>query len=346
MKKLLSIFACVLVLALCFTACAPAVRTDDHALARGGVLRLAVNPEIAISFDDSGNVTNVEARNDDGSKIVADYTGFEGKACKTVVAELVTAIGEAGYFVEDVDGERRQIILEIEPGSKLPTEGFLNEIAEEVRVSVNLNDWSTPVELNNEIVPNCTNPYCDDVYCDDLICDDGICTNPYCDEADCDDADCDDNIPFKTVASTTTGTTTQKTKARTCTNPYCDDADCDDLICDDGICTNPYCDEADCDDVDCDDNIPVQTVANTSTGTTTKKTTARTCTNPYCDDADCDDLICDDGICTNPYCDEADCDDADCDDNIPGRKDNDRDDRDDDDDDDRDDRDDDDDDDD
>lgn len=252
MKKLLSIFACVLILALCFTACAPAVRTDDHALARGGVLRLAVNPEIAISFDDSGNVTNVEARNDDGSKIVADYTGFEGKACRTVVAELVTAIGEAGYFVEDVDGGRRQIILEIEPGSKLPTEGFLNEIAEEVRVSVNLNDWSAPVELNNEIIPNCTNPYCDDVYCDDLICDDGICTNPYCDEADCDDVDCDDNIPVQTVANTTT----KKTTARTCTNPYCDDADCDDLICDDGICTNPYCDEADCDDADCDDNIP------------------------------------------------------------------------------------------
>ncbi|MGI6173073.1 MAG: anti-sigma-I factor RsgI family protein [Christensenellales bacterium] len=112
MKKLLTVLACTLVIALCI-GIYPLIDKGNQANARGGVLWLSVNPQISVYYDAGGNVTNVEARNEDGTKILADFTGFEGKACKSVVAELVTAIGKAGYFVEEVEGGRRRITLEI-----------------------------------------------------------------------------------------------------------------------------------------------------------------------------------------------------------------------------------------
>ena len=192
MKKLFTILACVLALVLCFSACAPAVPAAPEQTAQGGVLRLSVNPEIAVFFDENGNVTKVDARNDDGSKIIADYTGFEGKATKTVVAELVTTIGEAGYFVEELDGSRRHITLEIEPGSRVPSEAFLTEVEEEVRKAVNGNNWTAPVATENHGGRTCTNPDCTEWDCDDVYCDNGICTNPDCTDQDCDDKYCDE----------------------------------------------------------------------------------------------------------------------------------------------------------
>lgn len=119
-------------------------------LASGGVLHLSVNPEIAVAYDKDGNVTRVEGRNDDGSKLLNDYSGYEGKACRQVVAELVTAIGEAGYFVEEIEGQKRQITIEIESGSKLPHNEFLDEVVSEVRYCVNSNNWHSPVDVKGE----------------------------------------------------------------------------------------------------------------------------------------------------------------------------------------------------
>ena len=64
----------------------------------GGTLVLSVNPEIEINYDENGNVTEISGRNDDGNAILANYSGYEGKAAREVVTELVTAIGEAGLF--------------------------------------------------------------------------------------------------------------------------------------------------------------------------------------------------------------------------------------------------------
>ena len=242
MKKLLSLIAYLLTLTLCLTACAGSAEPSLQSMPRGGVLRLSVNPEITVHFDENGIVTDVEAQNRDGSRILEGYTGFEGKACKQVVAELVTAIGEAGYFVEEVDGGRRQITLELEPGSGVPRDGFLDEIAEEVRNTVDGHSWTAPVDTGSTPVRTCTNPNCTDADCDDVYCDNGICTNPYCDDADCDDIDCDEGIA-------------EPEDVRTCTNPNCTEPDCDDVNCDNGICTNPNCDDPNCDDVDCDEGI-------------------------------------------------------------------------------------------
>ena len=98
-----------------------------------GSLLLSVNPEIAVFYDRDGLVTDVEGRNRDGRDILEHYTGYEGKETRQVVRELVTAIGEAGYFVEDIDGEKRQITIEIETGSRIPHDDFLDEVVDDVQ---------------------------------------------------------------------------------------------------------------------------------------------------------------------------------------------------------------------
>ncbi len=159
MKKnhLALIIALTLVCGLLFTtgcvqppAAADALGGAADALPAGGVLRLSVNPEIAVHYDADGLVTGVEARNDDGAAILAGYAGFEGKAARQVVAELVTAIGEAGYFVEEIEGERRQIVIEIEPGSALPSSTFLADVAADVQACVSANQWQSPVDVRGE----------------------------------------------------------------------------------------------------------------------------------------------------------------------------------------------------
>ena len=110
--------------------------------AEGGVISVKVNPEIAVSYDEQGLVTKIEGRNDDGKTIAADYTEYEGKDCRQVIYDLVAKIDGAGYFVEETEGEGRQITLEIEAGSILPSENFLSNIVagiQEYTGSKNLN---------------------------------------------------------------------------------------------------------------------------------------------------------------------------------------------------------------
>lgn len=102
----------------------------------GGTLILKVNPEIAVEYDESGKVTAVYGRNEDGRKIVENYQDYIGKECSEVVEELVGLINDAGYFVEEVEGESRKITIEIETGSILPEENFVDEIVAGVQTYV------------------------------------------------------------------------------------------------------------------------------------------------------------------------------------------------------------------
>ena len=152
MKKMITAIACMLVLALCLTACgqvSPEVNLVQS-LANGGVLVLRVNPEIAVEYDAEGVVTGVTARNDDALTIINSCTGLIGQPAGNVVSDLVTAIGEAGYFVEEIDGSRRHITLEIESGSSLPSDTFLEDVISDVRNTVNNHDWSATLEVNGE----------------------------------------------------------------------------------------------------------------------------------------------------------------------------------------------------
>ena len=147
LSLLLALALALFVLTGCGTA-APAVSGVE--LADGGVLHLRVNPEIDVAYDEAGNVTAVTARNDDAARLLEGYTGYEGRPCREVVTELVSAIGQAGYFVEEVEGESRQITIEIEAGSQLPHPEFLDEVVSDVRQCVSTNSWHSPVDVQGE----------------------------------------------------------------------------------------------------------------------------------------------------------------------------------------------------
>ena len=111
--------------AMLFTGCGS---KDAGALAEKGYLTLSVNPEIMITYDKKGLVTDLAGKNDDGKKIAADYDDYIGKECDDVVSDLIARINEVGYFVDDIDGNSKNIVIQVEPGSVLPDDDFLETI--------------------------------------------------------------------------------------------------------------------------------------------------------------------------------------------------------------------------
>ena len=96
----------------------------------------SVNPEIEIDYDKAGNVVALTGLNADGQAVLASYTGYEGKACTAVVSELVDEINAGGYFDATIDGHEKNIVLKMERGSAYPSDQFLNDLAEAVRLVV------------------------------------------------------------------------------------------------------------------------------------------------------------------------------------------------------------------
>ena len=140
---------CISLLAGCSQSAAAPTPTEGAVLVSGGVLVVKVNPEIAVEYDANGLVAAVTARNEDALAIIQSCGQLIGKETRVAVAELVTAIGDAGYFVDEIDGEHHQIVIEIEAGSKLPRETFLDEVVSDVRERVNTNDWKVPTTVEN-----------------------------------------------------------------------------------------------------------------------------------------------------------------------------------------------------
>ena len=160
MKKRRTIIAIVLALVLSLgllagcssqnTAAVTDSLSAETETAAGGVLVVKVNPEIAVSYDETGAVTGVSARNEDARAIIESCGDLAGLQTREAVTKLVTAIGTAGYFAEEIEGGARQITIEIEPGSQLPSDVFLDEIVGDVRNCVNTNQWQTPLNVQNE----------------------------------------------------------------------------------------------------------------------------------------------------------------------------------------------------
>lgn len=168
MKRNTMIVAILAIALVCLTGCAqapigapPAANTPSataaptpaptpiiaEILPSGGVLLVKVNPEIAVEYDEGGLVTGISARNDAAMAIIASCSGLIGQPTRDAVSTLVIAIGDAGYFVEDVEGQPRQITLEIEAGSALPSRTFLDDIADDVRAQVSAQQWRSPVAV-------------------------------------------------------------------------------------------------------------------------------------------------------------------------------------------------------
>ena len=131
MKLRRKLFAAVSSLAVAsaglLTGCgAPA--QEGTALKETVTLTLSVNPEIQIEYNREGKVTDLTGRNDDGKTIVAAYPDYIGKNCEVVLQDLIVEINEAGFFVDDIDGNKKNIVLQLEPGSVLPSDDFLEDM--------------------------------------------------------------------------------------------------------------------------------------------------------------------------------------------------------------------------
>lgn len=101
-------------------------------MAESGVLRLKINPDLSIHYNENGEVTEVTGENEDGVKLLEDYSDYIGKESGQVLEELIALLSEAGYFVDDLDGESRRIVLELEKGSALPDDKFLEKMTKEI----------------------------------------------------------------------------------------------------------------------------------------------------------------------------------------------------------------------
>ncbi|HHW94427.1 MAG TPA: hypothetical protein GX736_00620 [Mogibacterium sp.] len=145
MKKTIIAIAMALVISLALlVGCG-----KNDSTSQGGVLVLSVNPEIAVEYDENGLVTGVTARNDDAKAIVDSCEDLVGKETRVAVTTLVEKIGDAGFFVEEIEGEGRKISIEIEEGSSVPNDTFLKDIISDVRSLVKTKGWKTPLLLKN-----------------------------------------------------------------------------------------------------------------------------------------------------------------------------------------------------
>lgn len=140
MKRRTALIALVsslaVLLTVLLTGCGSAAPSDNSVPTQKGYLTLSVNPQIRIEYNADGLVTGVEGRNDDGRVIAESYTDYIGKDCGTVLRELVTDIYQAGYFIEDADSGKRQVVLQVEPGSALPDDDFLELLRGDVQAAV------------------------------------------------------------------------------------------------------------------------------------------------------------------------------------------------------------------
>ena len=103
----------------------------------GGTFILSVNPEIRIDYDENGRVNSVSGNNKDGRALLEGLGSYEGLSCEDVITSLVTEIYKAGYFVEEADGSKRRVVLEIEPGSVIPDKDFVDRVKNDVTAAVN-----------------------------------------------------------------------------------------------------------------------------------------------------------------------------------------------------------------
>src|SRR5699024_8166118 len=105
-RKLFAAVSSLAVVSAVLLAGCGAPAQEGTALKETGVLTLSVNPEIQLEYNRDGKVTALTGRNDDGKGIVEAYPDYIGKDCEDVLKDLIVEINEAGYFVDDIDGNK------------------------------------------------------------------------------------------------------------------------------------------------------------------------------------------------------------------------------------------------
>ncbi|HHX38218.1 MAG TPA: hypothetical protein GX717_09600 [Clostridiaceae bacterium] len=97
-----------------------------------GSVALRINPEISVSYNKDGLVTSLQGKNDDGRKVVESYKDFIGKPAAEVMADLVKLIDAEGYFIEETETNKQNLILELEAKSMVPDSEFLPNLEDSV----------------------------------------------------------------------------------------------------------------------------------------------------------------------------------------------------------------------
>ena len=132
-KSIVLLLTAVLVI---LSGCSERKDNESLSLKETGKLIVSVNPEVEIEYHQDGKVVAVTARNAEAQKIMQDVSSYQGMQCADVVDDVVSRISEAGYFVDELDGNHRSIVIQIEPGSVLPSDQFLNEVSTSVQETV------------------------------------------------------------------------------------------------------------------------------------------------------------------------------------------------------------------
>ncbi|MBE6607556.1 MAG: hypothetical protein E7633_03245 [Ruminococcaceae bacterium] len=128
--------AVLLVIATVLTAGLLILKKSPFMSGDSGTIILSVNPEIRIDYDKDGKVTSVKGNNKDGKDLLSELDSFVGLSYIDAVKALVKEIYNAGYFAVDIDGERRNIVVRVEPGSVLPEKNFADKLESEITNTV------------------------------------------------------------------------------------------------------------------------------------------------------------------------------------------------------------------
>ena len=141
LNKLLAVFMAaamlVCVLAGCGAKETPATTeavVQDNA-APAGMLVLATEAAIKITYDSNAMVTELEGFNDYGIILVDEYGDYEGKSCVDVAKDMINASANAGNLSPRI----KNVVLKLAIGSSLPTEDFLANVESAVQSALDTN---------------------------------------------------------------------------------------------------------------------------------------------------------------------------------------------------------------
>lgn len=143
-QKIAAVISVLLIFTMIFAGCVKFREKSTDA--KIGAVTLSINPEIKIEYDKNGNVTNLVGINDDGKVVVQNLANYENKDCNEVLNQLVKEIYNKGYFEKEIDGNDRNIVLKLEPNSKLPNDRFLEDLENSV------SNASNELKLNSKII--------------------------------------------------------------------------------------------------------------------------------------------------------------------------------------------------
>lgn len=143
-QKIAAVISVLLIFTMIFAGCVKSREKSTDA--KIGAVTLSINPEIKIEYDKNGNVTKLVGINDDGKAVVQNLANYENKDCNEVLNQLVKEIYNKGYFEKEIDGNDRNIVLKLEPNSKLPNDRFLEDLENSV------SNASNELKLNSKII--------------------------------------------------------------------------------------------------------------------------------------------------------------------------------------------------